>query len=368
MTRFLSVCALALLAPALLADSIGYMVNKNLQQENNVEITAWSWKQVDYTATIEKTDSKGDLKVEKVKKSVARKDVVTLTRSSEGGSMSESLFRALSELGNDPQAAIEALDVEAKTATSPLNKEEARFRIAGYFAANANRQSAKFAADKLREYLTAYKDGYFIGEAYTLLGRMQLLGRDNDGARATFKEMVRLGPPFDAKANQARGELELNLGKYEDALGAFRDAAKNAGADKALKAKADAYASWALYANKKVDEAKGIAEPITKDESINDEVSVDDEAALAIAYRVLGDCLLDSQTFERAYDAHMLAAYYAWWVGGTTEGYSLAQAYFAAKKLEGTDEKFKDRAEKLRTALEGGYPSELKRVNDKLKG
>ncbi len=368
MLRFLSVFALALLAPALLADSIGYMVNKSLQQENNVEITAWSWKQVDYTASIEKADSKGEVKVEKVKKQVARKDVVTLSRTSEGGSMSESLFRALSELGNDPQAAVEALDEEARTATSALNKEEAKFRIAGYFAANANRQSAKFAADKLREYLTAYKDGYFIGEAYTLLGRMQMLGRDTEGARTTYKEMVRLGAPFDTKANQARGELELSLGKYDDALGAFRDAAKNAGTDKALKAKADAYASWALYANKKVDEAKGIAEPITKDESIDDANSIDDEAALAIAYRVLGDCLLESQTFERAYDAHMLAAYYAWWVGGTTEGYSLAQAYFAAKKLESTDEKFKARAEKLRTALEAGYPGELKRVNDKLKG
>jgi tetratricopeptide (TPR) repeat protein len=367
MIKFLSVCALALLAPVLLADSIGYMVNKNLQQENNVEITAWSWKQIDYTATVEKSDGKGDIKVEKVKKSVARKDVVTLSRSSEGGSMSETLFRALSDLGNDPQAAVEALDEEARSGT-PLNKEEAKFRIASYFAANANKQSAKFAGDKLREYLTAFKDGYFIGEAYTLLGRMQILGRDTEGARTTYKEMVRLGPPFDAKANQARGELELSLGKYDDALGAFRDAAKNAGADKALKAKADAYASWALLANKKVDEARGIAEPITKDESIDDANSVDDEAALAIAYRVLGDCLLESQTFERAYDAHMLSAYYAWWVGGTTEGYSLAQSYFAAKKLESTDEKFKARAEKLRTALEAGYPGELKRVNDKLKG
>lgn len=207
MTRFLSVCALALLAPALLADSIGYMVNKNLQQENNVEITAWSWKQVDYTATIEKTDSKGDLKVEKVKKSVARKDVVTLTRSSEGGSMSESLFRALSELGNDPQAAIEALDVEAKTATSPLNKEEARFRIAGYFAANANRQSAKFAADKLREYLTAYKDGYFIGEAYTLLGRMQLLGRDNDARAPRSRKWCALAHPLTPRPTRPAANL-----------------------------------------------------------------------------------------------------------------------------------------------------------------
>jgi hypothetical protein len=279
------------------------------------------------------------------------------------------LSNAINNLANDPQAAIEELDAESKSGT-PLNKEEAKFRIASYFASNANSKNAKVAADRLREYISAYKDGYFLNEAYTLLGRMQLMSnpRDLDGARTTYKEMVRLGSPYDAKANQSRGELELHYGSPDAALAAFRDASKAAGADKGLRAKADAYAGWALALQKKYDEAKALAEPITKDESLDDANSVDDEAALAIAYRVLGDCLIEgSQAWEKGYDAHMLAAYYAWWIGGTTEGYSLAQAYYAAMKLQSTDEKFKERAEKLRSAIESGYPAEYKRVSDKLK-
>ncbi len=356
MLKLFSVVALALLAPVLCADSIGYYSAKEVKWDNNVEITAWSWSKVDYTDAGKA-------------KTVARKDVVAITRSSDPGSMSSELSSAIGNLANDPQGAIEQLDAESKAGT-PLNKEEAKFRLAAFFAANANSKNAKLAADKLREYISAYKDGYFLGEAYTLLGRMNILGRDNEGARATYKEMARLGSPYDAKAHQARGELELLVaGKAEEALAAFRDASKAAGADKPLKAKADAYAAWALVALKKFDDAKALAEPITKDDSLEDGNSTDDEAALAIAYRVVGDCFIDgSQAFEKGYDAHMLAAYYAWWVGGTTEGYSLGQAYFAAMKLASTDEKFKTRAEKLRSALESGYPAEFKKVSDKLKG
>lgn len=364
MLRFLSVCALALLAPALLADSIGFLVNKEIKTESNVEIKSWSWSKVEYIATVDK----GDGKVEKVTKTAPRKDIVTLSRSSEGGSMSAELFRALSDLGNDPEAAINALENEAKNGT-PLNKEEAKFRIAGYFASNANARNAKVAADRVRDYINSYKDGYFLGEAYTLLGRMCILGKDYDGARTTYKDMVRLGSPYDSKGHQARGELELLVvGNADAAVSAFRDASKAAGTDKALKAKADAYIAWALAAQSKWEEAKGIAEPITKDESIDDPNSVDDEAALGIAYFALAQALIEGgQTFEKGYDAAMLAAYYAWWVGGTTEGKALGLAYFAAKKLEGTDEKFKARAEKLRTALESGYPGVLRDIDAKLK-
>lgn len=357
MLRFLSVCALALLAPALLADSIGYLAAKEIKWDNNVEITAWSWTKVDYTDAGKA-------------KTVARKDVVSITRSSDPGSMSAALSNAINNLASDPIAAKEQLEAESKSGT-PLNKEEAKFRLASFDASNANSRNAKVAAERLREYITAYKDGYFLNEAYTLLGRMQILGNDAVGARATYKEMTRLGSPYDAKAHQARGELELMVKppNYDEALSAFRDASKAAGPDKSMKAKADAYAGWALAGLKKYEDAKALAEPITKDDSLEDANSVDDEAALAIAYRVLGDCLLEgSQAWEKGYDAHMLAAYYAWWVGGTTEGYSLAQAYFAAMKLQSTDEKFKERAEKLRSALESGYPAEFKRVTDKLKG
>lgn len=364
MLRFLSLFAVALLAPALLADSISYFNNKQRVDENNIEVKKWNWSKVEYIATVEKADGK----VEKVPKSVNRKDVILLTRTSEGGSMSPDLLRAIGELSSDTEKALRTLDNEAKTG-SEINREEARFRIASYFAANANTRTAKVAADRLREYLTAYKDGYFLGEAYTLLARMQILGKDLAGARATYREMVRLGPPFDAKAHQSRGELELSDAKFDDALAAFRDAGKAAGSDKAMKARADAYAAWALSAQRKWDEARNLAEPITKDESIDDPMSVDDEAALAIAYLVVAESFIDgSQTYEKGYDAAMLAAYYAWWVGGTTEGRALGLAYLAAKKLESTNDKFKARAEKLRTALEAGYPGELKRANDKLKG
>jgi hypothetical protein len=37
-------------------------------------------------------------------------------------------------------------------------------------------------------------------------------------------------------------------------------------------------------------------------------------------------------------------------------------------KLASTDDKFKQRSEKLRSALESGYPAEFKKVSDKLKG
>ncbi len=357
MLKVISVLALALLAPALMADTIGYYSAKETKWDNNVEITAWSWSKVDYTDAGKA-------------KSVARKDVVSITRSTDPGSMSSALASAIASLASAPEDALSQLDTESKSGT-PLNKEEAKFRLASYFAANANSRNAKAAADKLREYITAYKDGYFLGDAYTLMGRMNILGNDAAGARATYKEMVRLGSPYDAKAHLARGELEMNVRPpvYEDALSAFRDASKAAGADKPLKAKADAYVGWALVALKKFDDAKAIAEPITKDESLDDPNSTDDEAALAVAYRVVGDCFIDgAQAYEKGYDAHMLAAYYAWWVGGTTEGHSLAQAYFAAMKLASTDDKFKQRSEKLRSALESGYPAEFKKVSDKLKG
>ncbi len=350
MTVF-SLCTL--LAPLLWADTVSFMAGREVQTDNGVVVTAWSWAKVEYKTSEGKT------------KSVARKDLVSVNRTTEQGSLSETLSSAIQKMAADPEGAAATLDNESKTG-SALNKEHALFLLAQLYASDANERSARQAADRVRAYVSAYKDGYFLGDALPLLARMQILGKDLDGARQTYKDMARLGSPFDNNGSQALGELEISAGRFDAALAAFRDAAKFAGNDKSLKAKADSWSGLVLVAQKKYADAQAIVEPITKDESLEDKNSVEDDAALAVAYRVLGDCLFDGrQTYEAAYNAYMMGAYYAWWIGGNSEGYCLAQAWRAAKNAMASDSKFKERMEKLEEALNAGYPNELRQAKAK---
>ncbi len=353
MPKILALFAVALLAPALFADSVGYMQGKDVAWDNNVEIKAWSWKQVDYVAEGNKA------------KVVMRKDLVSVTRSAENGTMSQNLSKAIMDMAASPGDAQDALLAEMKDGT-PLNKEHATFLLGQLHASNASgKEASRDAAIKVADYIKAYGNGFFLGDAYPLLARMQLQAADTAGARQAFRDMAKLGAPYDARAQQSLGELELNANNADAALTAFREASKLT-SDKNLRFKAEAWASLTLSLQKKWDAAKAIAEPITKDETLDDPVSTDDDAALGIAYRVLGDCLLEgSQTYEKAYDAYMLASYYSWWTQGPGEGYCLAQAWRAASKLVGSDEKWKERKEKLEEALTAGYPNELKAAKAK---
>ena len=81
-------------------------------------------------------------------------------------------------------------------------------------------------------------------------------------------------------------------------------------------------------------------------------------------YGLAGDAICDTKHHGGRDQAVYLYGVtdYAWWSAGSQEGRCLGQAYVCAKKLEGTDDKWKTRKDKLRTALALGFPRILQDV------
>jgi len=340
-----------LLGGALHADKITYLATVSgkveVKAEDNVTITDWSAAKVDYETA------------DKKKLSVAYKDVLSVDR--HGGSMSEQLSDALSLVGQDPRGAIDELAAVA-AGGNKLDKEEATYLRAQLLESesNADRSLLNEAIKAYDAYIKGWKAGYFAREAYRGLSNLQ----PANAARSTLGNMARADASLARLGYQLLGELEAREGKWADAVSAFKSAQSAARTDKdaAADALAIAWEGWATLKNGNAAGAKTLLESVTEDSKLDDPNTTTDEIALSIAFRALGDAHYDGDGYQKAYDAYVKGAYYAWWTGGTSEGHCLGRAYLCAKKLEGTDAKWKKRRDKLRTALALGFPRVLAEV------
>lgn len=357
MTRYAAVLALVatLFAGALCADRITYLKRAGgkttIESLDGVTVTAWNARSVNYRTADNKTGT------------VNTADVISMSRS--GGSMSKDLEAAIANMASDPGAAEKSLQ-ELSGKGNDLDKEEALYRKAELWASEA-RATGKTSAmtqaiTDLGVYTGRYKSGYFAREAYTTAADFQRRLKRPADARTTLRAMINADASLQRLGNQKLGELECSVGDYKAALPVFKAAESASGDDKNAKYLALAWQGLATLKNGDAAAARSILETVTNDESFQDDGS-DDELALAVAYPALGDAYFAAGNFQKGYDAYILAGYYVWWTGAENEGYVLAQAYLCAKKLQGTDEKWKARAEKLRTALAVGYPRELQRVD-----
>lgn len=340
-------------AGGLFADVIVFWKGSGSSRQSDaardVSVTAWNAKSVSYKAG-DKTGS------------VAVADLISLDRS--GGTKSQDLADALDLLGSDPAAGMDALaGIVAKG--NELDKEEAQY-LRAQTCFNAAADQSNMLAQAIAEhdaYVKKYKAGYFARDMYTQLADLQYRARKDADARATLKAMAGADPVLARLGHQKLGELECRAGQWKAAIPAFKSANSAAGDDKTGKYVAMAWEGMATMKAGDAAAAKTLLELVTSDEGFDDESTTEDEAALAVAYPALGDAHFASGNFQKAYDSFVLAGYYQWWNGGNQEGYCLAQAYLCAKKLESTDEKWKQRADKLQQILAAGYPRELQRVS-----
>ena len=339
-----------LLAGALHADTITYISGSGAKAEvkiaDNATVKSWDASQVVFEGSDKKSVT------------VAYKDVISVDRMY--GSMSKELQNALDMIGADPQGAMDMLQAVASNGNS-LDKEEATYIRAQLLDNEAAATgSTGPAISAYKDYVKSWKGGYFARDVYTRLSSMQ----SEKDARATLSGMIRADKSLERLGNQLLGELEARAGKYPAAIKAFQAAQNAARAEKNknTEAIAKAWEGMCTVANGNAAGGKAILEAVTGDESLDDPDSGEDEAALATAFPALGDAHYASDAYQKAYDAYIKGAYYAWWTGGSREGHCLGRAYLCAKKLEGTGEKWKKRKEKLRTALALGFPKVLQDV------
>lgn len=348
----------ALFAGYLHADRITFYKQSGSQVSaevlDQVTITEWSAAEVKYRTADNKTGT------------VSHSDLISLDRMY--GSQSQALTSALQQLGADTASALDGLEQVAENGSN-LDKEEARFMIAELLyneAAAGSDARINRAIQAYQNYTGSYPKGYFARDAYRRLAELQQrAGRVGD-ARSTLSSMAKADASLRTRGSQLLGELEAGQGRWKQAISAFKDAKSGAKGEKNKNAEylAQAWEGLCTLKDGNTAAAKALLEPITKDNNFDDPNSIDDEVALGVAYRALGDVHLDTEAWEVAYDAYVKGAYYSWWTQGRNEGYCLAQGYLCAKKLEGTGEKWKNRRSKLRSALALGYPRELQRVEN----
>jgi len=132
---------------------------------------------------------------------------------------------------------------------------------------------------------------------------------------------------------------------------------------------AQAWEGWATAQKEGAEAAaRTLLEAVISEENFEDNTTLDDEIALSVAWPALGDIRYEAGDFAKAYDAYIKAGYYSWWTQGTREGYSIGRAYLCARKQEAAESReeakanWKQRRDKLRTALALGFPQELQRV------
>lgn len=346
-----------LLAGALHADRITF-INRaaskvSIDNLGDVTVTGWNAKEVSYTTADKKTGT------------VARRLIVSLTRET---SSSAALTEAASLIGANPEEAAKQLASLTGTG-SALDKEEAQYLLAMLWVKEMAGDAAlgTNASRELAKYLQTYKAGYFAAQVYQEQAYMQRASKKNDDARRTYQAMIAADTSLARQGNQWLGELEAELGRWKEAIAAFAGAktAATRDGDKNGEYLAMAWDGWCQLMNNNAAGARTTLEAVTGDDKFDDPASGDDEVALSVAYPALGDAYFEGGNFQKAYDAYIKGAYYAWWTSGNREGHCLGQAFLCAKKLESTDEKWKKRRESLRTVLAMGYPRELQRVEAK---
>jgi tetratricopeptide (TPR) repeat protein len=343
-----------LVAGSLHADRITYLSGTGaaakLEVADRATITAWSAAKVDF-----ETDAKQRV-------SVKYSEIISLDRT--GGTMSKEFSAALDMIGSDQTAAIAEL-AKLSEAGNALDREEALYIRAQLLEADSiARPAARATAiSAYQTYVQRHKAGYFARDVYTRLARLQ---NENDG-RATLRALAGADASLRRFGNQKLGEHEAYFGKFPAAITAFQAAASAAkdDRDRNNEVLAQAWEAWCQIKNGNAANATTTLVAITSDDKFDDANSSDDEIALAIAFNALGDAYFASGNFEKGYDAYVKGAYYAWWIGGTTEGQCIARAYVCAKKLDGTDPKWRKRRDKLRTALVVGFPARLLQEADK---
>lgn len=359
MNRYAAALALfaTLFAGALCADRISYWkgagAKRTVDTLDGVTVTGWNAKAVAYKTADNKTGS------------VDTVAVISLDR--KGGSMSKDLETAINLIAEDAGSAADQLGQLAGKGND-LDKEEAMYRRAGIYGTEArasNKANAVAAAiNEYNAYVNRYKAGFFAREAYTTLVSFQRRAKKDADARAVLKGMINADPSLQRLGNQKLGELEAAVGDWKAAISAFKSAEGGSGDDKNAKYLAIAWQGFATLKGGDAAAARPLLESVTGDDSFQDDTSLDDEAALAVAYPALGDVYWDGGNYQKAYDNYVMGAYYVWWNAGDNEGYCLGQACACARKLQGTDAKWKDRAEKLKTALAVGFPRELQRIDN----
>jgi hypothetical protein len=344
-----------LLAGALHADRVTYVVGTGdkakVTFEDKAEITSWSASKVSFKA--------GGKDV-----TVNYGDIISIDR--QGGTMSSALSAALDSAGADAMGAVAALDAIIKSG-SELDKQEAAIYRAQIFDSEsaADPSLADDAVMAYGEYIKNWKAGFFAREAYRGLAAIQERSEKNGGvkeARVTLSKMVAADPVLAREGNQLLGELEEAAGKWADAIKAFKAAQTAAGTDTNAKYLAMAWEGRATLRGGNAAAAKPLLETVINDPSFDDPNTSVDEIALGIAYPALGDLHYDADAHQKAYDAYIKGAYYAWWTGGVLEGHCLGRAYLCTKKLEVSDAKWTTRKDKLRTALAVGFPRVLAEV------
>jgi len=345
-----------LLAGTLYADRISYIqgsgAKAEMKMDEGITITGWSASKVDYKT--------GDGKATSVKYA----DILSLDR--HYGTMGAPLSDAMDLIASDPGAAVDAL-AEIASNGNALDREEAAFLRANILDSEsfADKGLLSQATKAYEDYVKSYKSGYFAREAYRGLSNSQLRANNVSGARATLKNMVKADNVLEREGNQLLGELEAGEAKWSEAISAFKSAQSAAAGekDKNHEYLAKAWEGWCTLKSGNAAAAKTLLEAVTEDDGFDDPNSTVDESALSVAFPALGDCYFESDNYQKAYDAYVKGAYYAWWSAGTREGYCLGQAYLCAKKNEGTGDKWKKRTAKLRTALALGFPRVLAEVD-----
>lgn len=170
-----------LFAGALCADSIIHYTGNGAERKvatlNDVTVTAWSVKSVEYRASGGGTGS------------IPAADVISLHRTPPG--MSRELARAIELAGANPEAG--KAELTKLTATgSALDREEAAYWRARTSAtqAVANGAALERAITDLQAYLTAHRAGYFSREVYPLLAEHQRRAGKPADARTTYGRMI----------------------------------------------------------------------------------------------------------------------------------------------------------------------------------
>jgi tetratricopeptide (TPR) repeat protein len=351
-TTLLAICC-TLLASSAFADRIAYLRGTGAERApqivDEVTITAWNAATVTYRNK------------ENRQFSVSARDVISIDR--RGGSMSRDMAQAMDAMGRDAQAARAALRRVAEQGNA-LDKEQAQWLLAQLALEDAQADPARrpAAIAAVQGYTRAYAGGYFARDAWRSLSDLQRAARQVDAARETLRAMGQASAALVREAHQLTGELEASQGRWEPAIAAFRAAEQAAAGDRNAEYLARAWRAWSLKENKQGNEARALVDQITGDESFEDPESLEDELALAIAFPVLGDLLYEAGSVERAYDAYIKGAYYAWWSGASREGYCLGRAFLCARNLEATGEVWRGRREALHRALQQGFPRELRAI------
>lgn len=344
-----------LLAGVARADTIIYNKQGPTGREqarlDKVTVTTWSAAKVEYRTEEGRPGT------------LASADVVTISRDAPG--MSNELTRAIGLAGSDPQSAKAALARVASSGNA-LDKEEASYWVARIAVneASTGEGAAGTAITECQNYLKSYKSGYFARDVYRSLGEVQQRAKRVADARNTYKAMAGADNALAREAYQLLGQLEAAEANWKDAISAFDQAKTRARSEgyKAGEYLAQAWQGAVTAKNNDANAAKTLLEGVTGGETFEDATTFDDENALAVAYPALGDVLFGKEDFQKAYDAYIKAAYYAWWTGGTGEGRSIAGAFKCARKLETGNEMWKKRKDKLRTALLLGFPQDLQRA------